>query len=146
MTTTILLSESKIGLKLLRFGLNQHSHTSSILVCLKMICPSNIKLNVRPPPPKKYFMLCLFGSGLLCFVGSSSLSVFWQDTEEDLSVLEGALQIHRQNLTDRKWSVIVPTMNEEENIIRTLQAVCQVKDEWVKGGGSHDKQMSELQG
>lgn len=60
-----------------------------------------------------------------------------------MSVLEGALQIHRQSLTDRKWSVIVPTMNEEENIIRTLQTVCQVKNEWVKGGGLHDKQMSE---
>lgn len=148
MTTTILLSESKTGLKLLRFGLNQHrlkknNHTSSILVCLEMICPSNIKIKPVHPPPQKYFMHHSFSSGLFCFVGSSSLSVIWQDTEEDLSVLEGALQIHRQSLTDRKWSVIVPTMNEEENIIRTLQTVCQVKNEWVKGGGLHDKQMSE---
>lgn len=73
------------------------------------------------------------------------------DTEEDLSVLEGALQIHRRSLTDRKWSVIVPTMNEEENIVTTLQTVCQncssearLQEIIVCDGGSKDNTVQKV--
>lgn len=110
------------------------------------LCLSNIKIehgHPPPNPPPNYFHVSHIWFWFVCGVGTSSLSVFWQDTEEDLSVLEGALQIHRRSLTDRKWSVIVPTMNEEENIVTTLQTVCQVKNEWVKGRGLHDKRMGE---
>ena len=40
--------------------------------------------------------------------------------------MEEALKIRRPQLTDRKWSVIIPTMNEEDNIISTLDLVCKV--------------------
>lgn len=81
MTTTILLSESKTGLKLLRFGLNQHrlkknNHTSSILVCLEMICPSNIKIKPVHPPPQKYFMHHSFSSGFVLFRGFQLFECF----------------------------------------------------------------------
>ena len=62
---------------------------------------------------------------------------FQQDTEEDIAVMEEALKIRRPQLTDRKWSVIIPTMNEEDNILYTLGLVCKV----FTGGVGRDKMM-----
>ena len=48
--------------------------------------------------------------------------------------MEEALKIRRPQLTDRKWSVIIPTMNEEDNIISTLDLVCKVITGWGREG------------
>ncbi|XP_062622236.1 uncharacterized protein LOC134283772 [Saccostrea cucullata] len=73
------------------------------------------------------------------------------DLEEDLPVLEEALKIQRRELTERKWSVIIPTMNEEDNIVHTIQTVCQhcsdesrIQEIIVSDGGSKDNTVRKV--
>nr|XP_022296720.1 uncharacterized protein LOC111106357 [Crassostrea virginica] len=73
------------------------------------------------------------------------------DTEEDIAVMEEALKIRRPQLTDRKWSVIIPTMNEEDNIISTLDLVCKncssearIQEILVCDGGSKDNTVQKV--
>ncbi|XP_056001123.1 uncharacterized protein LOC125655392 isoform X2 [Ostrea edulis] len=73
------------------------------------------------------------------------------DTKEDLPVLENALRLSRRELTDRNWSVIIPTMNEEDTIADTLQTVykncsseTKIQEIIVSDGGSKDNTVQKV--
>lgn len=49
-----------------------------------------------------------------------------KDTEEDIEVFEKQVGILREELCDCSWSIIVPALNEEANIVLMLNNIIQV--------------------
>lgn len=67
------------------------------------------------------------------------------DTEEDISVFEKHVGISRTDLCDTSWSIVVPVLNEENNILCLLNNLLQncanlknIKEVLIVDGGSQD--------
>ena len=54
------------------------------------------------------------------------ICLYVQDTVEDVSVFEREVGIPRQQLCDNNWSIIIPTLNEGNNIQACLENVTKV--------------------
>ena len=49
-----------------------------------------------------------------------------QDTAEDIAVFEREVGVSRHILTNYRWSIIIPVLNEEKNIITSLKSLLNV--------------------
>ncbi|KAL4225796.1 hypothetical protein ACF0H5_013787 [Mactra antiquata] len=71
------------------------------------------------------------------------------DTEEDIDVFEREVKVTVKELQDNTWSIIIPTLNEENKILNTLNNIEQccsdikhIKEIIISDGGSQDKTKS----
>lgn len=57
--------------------------------------------------------------------------IILQDNAEDIHVFERAVGITRQELSTNSWSIIIPTLNEENNILACLENITKVVDSQI---------------